>query len=292
MLIYGEDSTEGGRKINQEMIWKLLQGVEWERELTWHHWTVKKFLPLFIPYFYRHPVICFHANRDTNCKGWRKKGVRGKKVRIAQLQSKPLKAYSLGWEEGEGGWWRWCRGNCWGRKAAAWYGSGSLQTEERPFPLPFSLSLSLFIHPPLVYLMQRRRNRIHFIMASLTKKNPQCRFLRRLTSLCQNAATRRSSVDKLPPSASFFKTAASSSNTYALTQSPHALLSDNKNNRWAPGMRDGATEGEGTWVEEWMVGVWGGGRWRKQVAENIASFSFWLTGWDSLPMKKPLCTEG
>lgn len=252
---------------------------------------MKKFLPLFIPHFHRRPVICFHANRDTNCKGRReKKGARGKSAHCT-VAEQTFKGLLPGMRGGGGGWWRWCRGNCWGRKAAAWCGSGSLQTEERPFPLPFSLSFSLFIHPPpLVYLMQRRRNRIHFIMASLTKKNPQCRFLRRLTSLCQNAAMRRSSVDKLPPSASFFKTAASSSNTYALTQSPRALLSDNKNNRWAPGMRDGTTEGEGKWVEEWMVG--GLGRWRKQVAANIASFSFWLTGRDSLPMKQPQCIEG
>ncbi|KAK1886581.1 Dihydrolipoyllysine-residue succinyltransferase component of 2-oxoglutarate dehydrogenase complex [Dissostichus eleginoides] len=47
-------------------------------------------------------------------------------------------------------------------------------------------------------------------------------------SLCQD---RRSSVDKLPPPASFFSSAASPSNTYPLTPNPCALLSDNKNNR-------------------------------------------------------------
>lgn len=98
-----------------------------------------------------------------------------------------------------------------------------------PSPLPsLSLLLSLSILAP-VCLMQWRRNRIHFIMPGLTQKNPQCRVLRRLASLCQNATMRRSSVDKLPPPASFFTTATSSSDT--LTQNPCALLSDNKNNR-------------------------------------------------------------
>lgn len=233
---------------------------------------------------------CHLFPRQQRYKLQRKEEKKGEKVRIAQLQSKPLKAYSLGWEEGEGGDGDDVGGTAEGEKPLLDVEEEACRQRKDPSLSPsISLFLSLSI-PPLVYLMQRRRNCIHFIMASLTKKNPQCRFLRRLTSLCQNAAMRRSSVDKLPPSASFFKTAASSSNTYALTQSPRALLSDNKNNRWAPGMRDGTTEGEGKWVEEWMVG--GLGRWRKQVAANIASFSFWLTGRDSLPMKQPQCIEG
>lgn len=76
-----------------------------------------------------------------------KKGARGKSAHCT-VAEQTFKGLLPGMRGGGGGWWRWCRGNCWGRKAAAWCGSGSLQTEERPFPLPFSLSFSLFIHPP------------------------------------------------------------------------------------------------------------------------------------------------
>lgn len=199
--------------------------------MTWHHWTVKKFLPLFIPRFHRRPVICFHANRDTNCKGRReKKGARGKSAHCT-VAEQTFKGLLPGMRGGGGGDGDDVGGTAEGEKPLLDVEEEACRQRKDPSLSPsISLFLSLSI-PPLVYLMQRRRNCIHFIMASLTKKNPQCRFLRRLTSLCQNAAMRRSSVDKLPPSASFFKTAASSSNTYALTQSPRALLSDNKNNR-------------------------------------------------------------
>lgn len=171
---------------------------------------------------------------------------RGKRERVHVAHFQSLKTDFLG---GGGAWWEWCGGSCWGGKADAW--CGSLQIEERPFPLPLpSLFFSLSILPT-VCLMQRRRNRIHFIMPGLTQKNLQRRALCRFASLCQNAAMRHSSIDKLPPPASFFTSVATSlSNAYALTQSPHAPLSDNKNNRWASEMRDGKTEGEGNWVEE------------------------------------------
>ncbi|TKS69277.1 Endonuclease V [Collichthys lucidus] len=79
---------------------------------------------------------------------------------------------------------------------------------------------------------ERRRNRIHFIMPGLTQKNLQRHALCRFASLRQNAAMCRSRIDKLPPPASFFTSVATLlSNAYALTQSPHAPLSDNKNNR-------------------------------------------------------------
>ncbi|KAK5866558.1 hypothetical protein PBY51_020741 [Eleginops maclovinus] len=60
------------------------------------------------------------------------------------------------------------------------------------------------------------------------QKHPERGVLCGFASLCQE---RCSSVDKLPPPASFFSRAASSSNTYPLTPNPCALLSDNKNNR-------------------------------------------------------------
>lgn len=130
---------------------------------------------------------------------------------------------------------------------------------------PLVLFLSLSIHPP-VCQMRQRRNRIHFITPGLTQKNPQHRALRHLASLCQNAAMRRSSVDKLPPPASFFTSAASSSNTYALTQNPCALLGDNKNNRWNERWEDKGKGQNGGRIN----GCWGvGGRRRKQAGANM-----------------------
>ncbi len=180
-----------------------------------------------------------------------KKG-KGKSARCT-FAEQTLKDWLPGMRGGGGGWWGWCGGSCWGRKADAWCGSGSLQIEERPFPLPFPLSFSLYLSSLLsIWCSWGESISISSCLASHRK----ILSVALCASLCRNGAMRRSSVDKLPPPASFFTTAASSSNTYALTQNPCALLGNNKNNRWAPGRRDGKTERANGGVE--WVGVGSG----------------------------------
>lgn len=107
---------------------------------------------------------------------------------------------------------------------------------------PLLLSLPLFIHPPSC-LSEAAEAKPHPCRPFWPHRNTLCRAFCCLTFLCHDAATRSSSVDKLPP---FFTTTALSSN--ALTQNPCALLSDNKNNHQALGMRDVKRVGKGKWA--------------------------------------------
>lgn len=120
--------------------------------MTWHHWTVKKFLPLFIPRFHRRPVICFHANRDTNCKGRReKKGARGKSAHCT-VAEQTFKGLLPGMRGGGGGDGDDVGGTVEGEKPLLDVEEEACRQRKDPSLSPsLSLFLSLSIPPPCLF---------------------------------------------------------------------------------------------------------------------------------------------